>query len=528
MSAEYKVVQDFHRIKTAENVSEQEQLSAVSENGFLIKYCKHPTETVKITAVMTTPKCLGVILNPSDAAILAAIQADPSMLEMVGLPSDIPESISPPSYKWIIPSQAAYPFILKMKVVAFFEDSTVTVDNVVEFINSSEEQVQLSLVSKIPSAIQLITDPSEEVQMAAVVKSYSTIRFIEESCEAVQLEAVKHNKYLIDLIKNPTKLVRFLTMPESEQIELVTNDPDAIKTMADPSEKVQLAAIAQDPRLLLWIRNPSPKALIAAVSADFSLYYAKNVFGEDPYWGNNHYSKYPHDYNHIFFAAWKKDHENPQRSIAYDSHDYVSNELSYFMAKYDVDVYLKSLNIETNNLFNFLNSSTIDFQLQIVEAVPAAMYFIDNPTEELQLKCVTKANEAIHLIKNPTEKVQLHAINNDFRYDEYCVIRCIKNPTQAVLDRLSAIKEERRILQIEKIKTYNAHDAALVLDIRPDLIEHISEEVKNQLLNHNGMLIKYIENPTEEQQIQAITQNKAAFTLIKNPSETVKILAFFS
>jgi hypothetical protein len=518
------VQQNYHSIVSIKDPSEEVQVAAVSQNGFMIQKISNPTEAAKIAAVRATPKCLQILVNPSDAVFLAAVETDPSILEWVGIPSDKPESISPHSYQWKTPSPELYVSFLKMKVTSYFQNINIEIDcDVVDLINNSEESVKLDLVSKIPSAVQFILEPSEEVQMAAVTGHYSTIRFIDEPCEAAQVEAIKHNKFIISLIKNPTKLVSFLALSDKEQIELVTNDADAIKTMADPCEKAQLLAIAKDASLLLWIKKPAPKALIAAFSADFSLYDKKNVYGKY-ICSDNDYSKHPYDYEDIEFAAWKKDHENPRLHICIESYDYPS----YLMAKYDVDVYLKSLNIETNNLFNFLNSATIDFQLQIVEAVPAALYFIDNPTEEVQLKGIALHNNAICLIKNPTEKVQLHAINNDFRYDEYCVIRYIKNPTQTVLDRLAAIREERRVNQINIIKTLTAQQAAHIVSVRPDLIQHLSEEIKNDLLNHNGDLIQYIEDPTEEQQIQAISQNTRAIQHIKNPTEKVKILAFFS
>ena len=186
------------------NSSEENQLAAVSKNGYTIQFIENPSEKVQMTAVSKDGYALQFIENPSEKIQLAAV------------------------------SQDGY---------------------AIQFIKNPSEKVQLAAISKSAYSIELIKNPSEKIQMAAVSKDGYTIQFIKNPSEKIQLAAVSQDGYAIELIKNPSEKI---------QLAAVSQDGYAIKYIQNPTEKVQLAAISQYGDSIDFIENPSEKVKIAA------------------------------------------------------------------------------------------------------------------------------------------------------------------------------------------------------------------------------------------------------------------------
>jgi hypothetical protein len=123
----------------------------------------------------------------------------------------------------------------------------------------------------------------------------------------------------------------------------------------------------------------------------------------------------------------------------------------------------------------FLNYTSEQFKLDVVQQDGEAIQYIENPSEQLQLEAVKRNGWAIQHIKNPSEQVQLEAVRQNG-----WAIQHIKNPSEQV--QLVAVKQ-------------------------------------------SGDAIQHIKNPSEQVQLAAVRQNGEAIELIENPSEQVQLEA---
>jgi hypothetical protein len=129
------------------------QLSAVKQDGHVIKYIKNPSEEIQLAAIKQNGYTIKYIKNPSEEIQLAAIKQD-------GL--------------------------------------------AIMYIKNPSERVQLAAVEQDGYAIMYIKNPSERVQLAAVEQDGYAIVHIKNPTEEIQLAAVKQNGRAIQYIKNPT------------------------------------------------------------------------------------------------------------------------------------------------------------------------------------------------------------------------------------------------------------------------------------------------------------------------------------
>ena len=121
-----------------ENDNEKEQLEAVKQNGYAIRYIKNPSEAVQMAAVKQRGFAIRHIKNPSEAIKMAAVKQD---------------------------------------------------GYAIAYIKNPSEAVQMAAVKNDGDAIKYIKNPSEAVQMAAVKQDGYAIQFIKNPSEAVQMAA---------------------------------------------------------------------------------------------------------------------------------------------------------------------------------------------------------------------------------------------------------------------------------------------------------------------------------------------------
>jgi len=166
------VTQDGYAIQFIKNPSEKVQLAAVSKNGYAIKYIKNPSEKVQITAVSKNGYVIEFIKNPSEKVQLAAINQNGYAIVNIKNPSE------------------------KIKLAAATKNG-----HVMEYIKNPSEKVQLAAVNESGYAIEFIENPSEKVQLAAVNESGYIIGYIKNPSEKVQLAAVNQSWRAINSIK---------------------------------------------------------------------------------------------------------------------------------------------------------------------------------------------------------------------------------------------------------------------------------------------------------------------------------------
>ena len=181
--------------------TEEEQLTAVKQNGYAIEYIKNPSEEIQLAAVKQNGYAIEYIKNPSEEVQLAAVKQD---------------------------------------------------GTAIKYIKNPSEKVQLDAVNNDGVAIEYIKNPSEEVQLAAVKQSEWAIKYIKNPSEKVQLGAIKYDEIAIKYIKNPS---------EEVQLAAVKQHGWVIKFIKNPSEEVQLAAVKQYGDAIYFIKNPYPSVL---------------------------------------------------------------------------------------------------------------------------------------------------------------------------------------------------------------------------------------------------------------------------
>ena len=221
--------------------TEAEQLAAVKQDGYIIRYIKNPSEQVQLAAVKQDGRSIQYIKNPSEQMQLAAAIQNGEAIRYIKTP---PEQVQLAAVK-----QDCY---------------------AIQYIDNPSEEAQLTAVKKDGRAIKYIHNPSEQVQLAAVEENYWVIQYIDNPSEQVQLAAVKKDGRAIGDIKNP-----------SEQVQLAAVNQDCrwIRFITNPSEQVQLAAVNQEWRWIRFITNPSEQVQLAAVKQYLgSIKYIRNPY----------------------------------------------------------------------------------------------------------------------------------------------------------------------------------------------------------------------------------------------------------
>jgi hypothetical protein len=71
-----------------ENLTEHEQLEAVKQDGWFIKYFKNPSDQVQLAAVKENGHAIKYIKNPSDQVQLVAIKQDGGSIQFIENPSE--------------------------------------------------------------------------------------------------------------------------------------------------------------------------------------------------------------------------------------------------------------------------------------------------------------------------------------------------------------------------------------------------------------------------------------------------------
>ena len=154
--------------------TEAEQLAAVEQNGYAIRYIEKPSEQLQLVAVKQDGLAIGFINNPSEQVQLAAVRQNGFAIEDINNPSE------------------------EVQLAAVRQNGLA-----IEDIKTPSEQVKLAAVEENGWAIQYIDNPSEQVKLAAVAQDGYAIQHIVFPSEQVQLAAVRQNKYAIEYIKNP-------------------------------------------------------------------------------------------------------------------------------------------------------------------------------------------------------------------------------------------------------------------------------------------------------------------------------------
>ena len=122
-------------------VTEAQQLTALTQHGFVIKYIKNPSEAVQLAAVTHWGGAIKYIKNPSEAVQLAAVTHWGGAIQWVKDPSE------------------------ELQLAAVTQDGCA-----IKWVNDRSEAVQLAAVTQNGHAIQYIRNPSEAIKVAAVTQ----------------------------------------------------------------------------------------------------------------------------------------------------------------------------------------------------------------------------------------------------------------------------------------------------------------------------------------------------------------------
>ena len=163
------------------NLSLDDQLAAVQQNGDAIRGIPNPSEQVQLAAVQQNGQAIRWIPNPSEAVQQMAVQQDGYAIRRIPTPSD------------------------QVQLMAVQQDWYA-----IRWILNPSDQAQLAAVEQDGWSIQLIPNPSEQAQLAAVQQNGYAIQWIPNPNEAVQLAAVRQKPRAFFNIKKPTPAVRAL------------------------------------------------------------------------------------------------------------------------------------------------------------------------------------------------------------------------------------------------------------------------------------------------------------------------------
>jgi hypothetical protein len=130
----------------------------------------------------------------------------------------------------------------------------------IRWVKNMSEKIQKIAVHENGLSIQYIIaagiTPSEDVQLTAIESIPTAIKFIDKPSEVVQMAAIKGNINTFELIKKPLAKVQLYVVRENGNFirNLIFNG-------VVPSEAVQLAAVKQTIDAIKYIKSPSEKVL---------------------------------------------------------------------------------------------------------------------------------------------------------------------------------------------------------------------------------------------------------------------------
>lgn len=165
-----------HGIRNIPNPTEAMQLTCVAQNGMLLQYIKDPTLKVVEMALSQAPRAIQFVEHPSEELLNTLVEKDWAVLEYINNPSDAVVQCALAQSGWAI-----------------------------RYIANPSEELQLEAVKANYDALQYIKEPSEAVQLQAVQENYLALRYINDPSVAVLEAAVKQDPQAMRQITNLTK-----------------------------------------------------------------------------------------------------------------------------------------------------------------------------------------------------------------------------------------------------------------------------------------------------------------------------------
>lgn len=171
------------------SMNEQEQMKAIKQNSYGIRFIKNPSEAMQLEAVRQDGKSIEYIKNPSESIQLEAIKQD---------------------------------------------------FNSIKYIKNPSEAVQLEAVKQFGELVIYIKNPSEAIQLVAVKQNGSLIGLFNNPSENVKLEAVKQSGYAIKNIKNPSEKLKLEASKSIKSLDEYTTTKIKDFTLADKNIKIEV------------------------------------------------------------------------------------------------------------------------------------------------------------------------------------------------------------------------------------------------------------------------------------------------
>lgn len=158
---------------------------------------------------------------------------------------------------------------------------------------------------------------------------------------------------------------------------------------------------------------------------------------------------------------------------------------------------------------------TFDFCMIAVKQNPRALEFAKIQNEKICLEAVSNDASTLQFVHEQTEKICRTALKNNTLAIQY-----IEPKFQTNDICLDVIREFSFLIKSIKNPTYEMYMIAFEKGIDVKL----SREKSLELVKHNGLILKYIEDQDDEICIAAIRQNINALQYVKN--QTIKICTY--
>lgn len=248
------------------SMSEREQIEAVKQNPYEIRYIKNPSLQVQLAAVKKRGYSIRYIQNPSLEVQLTAVKQEITAIQDISNPNE------------------------QVQLFAVRENGFAIVN-----IKNPSLEAQIAAVKQDTKSILYIPEPSPKLFDNPAVKT-SVIRALltglksDESIEDILDYLDKHQVEWPELetiraVMNRTAITESShdpnQMSEEEQVEYVRFNWRDIRHIHNPSERVQRAAVYLDMSALKLIKNPAPSVQkYAILSNSFAFKYIKTVSPE--------------------------------------------------------------------------------------------------------------------------------------------------------------------------------------------------------------------------------------------------------
>jgi hypothetical protein len=250
------------------SMSEREQIEAVKQNPYEIRYIKNPSLQVQLAAVKKRGYSIRYIQNPSLEVQLAAVKQEITAIQDISNPNE------------------------QVQLFAVRENGFAIVN-----IKNPGLEAQIAAVKQDTRSIFYIPEPSPKLFDNPAVKT-SVIRALltglksDESIEDILDYLARHQVDWDELKKIREAMTRkpitpinesrdLNSMSEEEQVEYVRFNWRDIRHIHNPSERVQRAAVYLDMSALELIKNPAPSVQkYAILSNPFAFKYIKTVSSE--------------------------------------------------------------------------------------------------------------------------------------------------------------------------------------------------------------------------------------------------------